>query len=210
MSNAEEKLRLNLGCGKDIKPGYTNVDFYDMAAAAEFGSAVPCMRCDLSVFPWPFKDKSASEILMLDFLEHFEYSKTRTILQEVWRVLEPDGFVDIQVPDFTECAKAMLHQAPYNCNVCGYMFTETDGYLCVCYAAKNEIAEDAMKRLYGGQNHKGNYHYTAFTKSSLEQLLHGLGFYKFQFFERNENNETYQQNWNFKVRAYRKANLWQL
>ena len=198
--------KLNLGCGKDLKQGYLNVDFYDLPMPAKVADT---MRCDLSSFPWPFKDDSASEILMLDFLEHFEYSKTRTILQEVWRVLEKDGFVDIQVPDFTECAKAMLYHSPYNCNSCGYVFTDADGYLCNhCCRARHEIAESAMERLYGGQNHKGNYHYTAFTKKSMETLLYQEGFDKFEFFETNENGETYQQNWNFKVRAYKKTKLW--
>ena len=49
MANESSKLRLNLGCGPDIKSGYVNVDFHDMRRDV--------MSVDLTQCPWPWPDK---------------------------------------------------------------------------------------------------------------------------------------------------------
>ena len=84
-------MKLNLGCGDDIKEGYLNVDFRKTHPSVQVQ--------DLSKFPWPWADGFADEILMLDFLEHFPYAQTERILFECFRILKDDGEVVIQVPD---------------------------------------------------------------------------------------------------------------
>lgn len=182
-------MRLNLGCGSDVKEGYTNVDFREVAGVT---------KVDLSIFPWPFKDESADEILMFDFLEHFEYRKTKPILEEVWRVLKPNAFVDIQVPDFESCANAILGREPFNCNTCGYKTPR--GKCPKCGQEDFLLIESAMRRLYGGQDYPGNYHYYSFTKDYLEYILSSVGFGDFTYLE----EEHQWLNWNFKVRAVKK------
>lgn len=193
-------MRLNLGCGPDVRPGYRNIDLYSSDPNVE--------KIDLSSLPWPFKNDSAEEILMLDFLEHFPYRKTGLILQEVWRVLKPEGFVDIQVPDFEECARAVLSETSCLCNRCGHRVNSHENKCSSCGQTRENIAVAAVKRLYGGQDFAGNYHYTAFSKTILRGLLEEHGFENFVFMERNQNGETYQQNWNFYVRAHKRGDLW--
>ena len=190
-------MRINLGCGNDVKPGYLNVDFRQTAHEV--------LNVDLSRFPWPWADDSAEEILMLDFLEHFGFGQTDTLLSEVWRVLAVDGFVDIQVPDFDQLARAVIGMAAYHCNSCGHLIERPDGGKCpACSTALEKIAREAIRRLYGGQDYIGNYHNTSFTKKLLEGYLSANGFHRFQYLEQDHQ----ARNWNFKVRAFKKGDLW--
>jgi predicted SAM-dependent methyltransferase len=194
------KLKLNLGCGPDIRQGYVNVDL-------EPASQV--LGVDLSQFPWPWEDDSTDEILMLDLLEHFPYRQTDSILNEAWRVLKVGGHIDIQVPDFEHCAFAAMDMDNYLCNVCGKAGKQAElsdiGRRCSeCKTPIYDIAEAAIRRLYGGQDVKGNWHFNAFTKESLVFKLKRTGFKKFEFLEKHHQ----WKNWNFKIRAVKDADAW--
>lgn len=188
-------MKLNLGCGNDIREGYVNVDFRETHPSVQV--------IDLSKFPWPFEDASADEILMLDFLEHFPYATTPFILLECYRVLKPNGSVVIQVPDATHLTRALADEGYYLCNQCG---SDMKGQLAQCGTCgqfKTEIAYAAMRRLYGGQDYVGNFHQTCFTQGLLmqETAKAGLG-------EGVVEEPDYQwQNWNLKMR-FKKVDLW--
>ena len=192
-------MRLNLGCGYDVKEGYTNVDFRQIHPSVS--------QVDLSVFPWPFEDSSADEILMLDFLEHFPYSVTDLILLECYRILKPEGQVVIQVPDGEHLARALADVGDYLCNRCGGVmvgreFKSTEPCR-ECGQTVEQIAEAAMRRLYGGQDYPGNYHQTVFTKNSLKIKAAKSGLILYS------DDEPWQQypNWNFKM-TFQKGDLW--
>jgi hypothetical protein len=68
---------------------------------------------------------------------------------------------------------------------------------------KSEIANAAMHRLYGGQDRPGNYHFAAFTIESLSLLLQEVGFVDIKRHLINQNGETFAQNWNFKLSAFK-------
>jgi len=192
-------LKLNLGCGRDVLRGYVNVDLED-----------PCdLKLDLSKIPWPWETCSVDEILMLDFLEHFSYRKTDSILQETWRVLKTGCFVDIQVPDFEHCSMAALDTFQYLCNFCGasgkaMVPDERGNKVCRCGKTSYDIADAAIKRLYGGQDRIGNWHFNAFTKQMLEHKLKLAGFGEFSFLEKHHQ----WINWNFKIRAVKQRDAW--
>lgn len=191
-------MKLNLGCGRDIRAGYENVDAF-------IKNDTRVIDVNLSRFPWPWADSTADEVLMLDFLEHFPYSETSKILGETWRVLKVGSCVEIQVPSFEECAKAMLKFPGMLCNSCGFEFYGnfvTDRACAQCGSTVAAIGEAAMKRLYGGQDFEGNFHYTAFTKTFLTAHLQTAGFVDLEPLE----IEHQRKNWNYKVRA-RKSNV---
>lgn len=191
-------MRLNLGCGNDIKNGYVNVDIRKTHPEV--------MIADLSVLPWPFEDGSADEILMLDFLEHFPWALTDRMLLECNRVLKPEGTLVVQVPDATHLARALTSQGEYLCNRCGY---EMDDYRSVsgkcgqCGQTVSEISEAAMKRLYGGQDYPGNFHQTCFTTVSLARKAKDCGL----IFIDTEEDEHQYKNWNFKMR-FKRGDVW--
>jgi len=198
-------VRLNLGCGNDVKSGYVNVDFRDMHGVE---------KVDLSIIPWPWADSTADEILMLDFLEHFPYRKTDYLLMEAWRVLKIGGKLVVQVPDLEHCARAASFLAPFLCNQCGYEFfvpfeengviKETPKTCNSCGRPWHLIAESATRRLYGGQNYEGNWHFNAFSKIQLTNILLSLGFSDIMDLEKMHQ----RINWNFKLSATKISNAW--
>ena len=190
-------MKLNLGCGRDIRAGYTNVDARPLADNVT--------NVDLSSLPWPWTDDSAEEIMMLDFLEHFSYRKTDKILQECWRILKPGGLLVVQVPDFEECAKAVLRVLPFDCNNCEKQIVFIPRDECPhCGHLRADSDDAALNRLYGGQDYEGNWHHTAFTKDRMRRYLTRSGFDSFQDLEL-----VHQRiNWNFKMSAVKGSPQW--
>jgi predicted SAM-dependent methyltransferase len=188
-------MKLNLGCGYDVREGYVNVDFRPTLSTV--------MVVDLSVLPWPFEDSSADEILMLDFLEHFPYAQTKRILLECYRVLKSDGSLIVQVPDGEHLMNALAAKGEYLCNNCGTQMNPEYRGCRECKQTAVDISEAAMRRLYGGQDYPGNFHYTCFTQSSL---MHKAAEAGLQWDEELEPEHQYK-NWNFKIR-FKKGNLW--
>lgn len=92
-------LRLHLGCGSILKPGWINIDLHSDRAD---------LRLDLRE-PWPFEDCSASVIYSEHLFEHFEHPlEVRIVLSEAWRVLAPGGTFSVGVPDVEFAVKCYL------------------------------------------------------------------------------------------------------
>jgi Methyltransferase domain len=77
--------RLNLGCGWDHREGYLNVDCYERHQ--------PDLIADISNLPM-LPSGYFEEVLAKDVLEHFERTRTDTILAEWARLLSPDGHLE--------------------------------------------------------------------------------------------------------------------
>jgi SAM-dependent methyltransferase len=84
---------LNLGCGRDIRQGWINLD----------RAALPGVDVvhDLESRPLPFPDGQFDLILAKDVLEHVDYIP---LLGELHRILRVGGRLEIQVPHFTSAA----------------------------------------------------------------------------------------------------------
>jgi SAM-dependent methyltransferase len=95
-------LKLNLGCGDKILPGYTNVD-----VAPSRGGRQPDVLCDLRALT-PFKDESAEEILSVHVIEHFWRWEVVDILREWLRVLAPGGRMVIECPNLQAACETFL------------------------------------------------------------------------------------------------------
>jgi SAM-dependent methyltransferase len=84
---------LNIGCGYDVRPGWTNLD----------RAALPGVDVvhDIAKLPLPFPADNFDFILCQDVLEHFDAA---TLLFELWRILKERGKLHIRVPHFTSAA----------------------------------------------------------------------------------------------------------
>lgn len=86
----EEYKKLNLGCGKDIKKGFVNIDSVKLPGVE--------IVHDLDKYPWPFKDNEFGLVFCSHVLEHLS-SITRP-MEEIWRITKPKGRIVIEVPIF--------------------------------------------------------------------------------------------------------------
>jgi len=83
--------KLNLGCGKDIKKGYINLDFMKQPGVD--------IVHNLNKFPWPFKDNEFDEVYASHVLEHVDdLIKT---MEELHRICKSGAKIIIRVPHFS-------------------------------------------------------------------------------------------------------------
>ncbi len=95
-------LRLNLGCGDKILPGYVNVDVVESRAGKK-----PDVLCDLHKLE-PFADNSVDEILAVHVVEHFWRWEVPDILKEWVRVLKPGGRMILECPNLLSACEEFL------------------------------------------------------------------------------------------------------
>lgn len=79
-------LKLHLGCGHVRKKYHVNVDCYQTPAVDQI--------VDLTQL-WPWEDESVSSIYSNHTFEHLPFAHTFT---EAYRVLQPGGFLEFEVP----------------------------------------------------------------------------------------------------------------
>ena len=102
-------MKLNLGCGKRIVPGYINIDDDDH----------PGVDLIINIYNGlPFEDNSVDKILASDFLEHIPQPKVIFVIDEIWRVLKPDGIFESSTPSTEGCGAFQnpLHVSFWNIN----------------------------------------------------------------------------------------------
>jgi SAM-dependent methyltransferase len=87
---ADARTRLNLGCGRDIREGYLNLDSAPLAGVD--------VVHDIEQLPLPFEDASFEEVLCNDVLEHTDYIP---VVADLHRILRPAGRLVVHAPHFT-------------------------------------------------------------------------------------------------------------
>lgn len=83
--------KLNLGCGEDKKEGFVNLDWNKLVE--------PDVVHDLNNVPYPFSDNEFDLVNASHVLEHLE--KPFIIMEELHRILKPNGKLIVRVPHFS-------------------------------------------------------------------------------------------------------------
>jgi len=129
----EMKVKINLGCGKDIRKGWINVDKIEYPGVD--------VVHDLNEFPWPFDDNFADYILMNHVLEHL--NDVVKVMGEVWRILKPGGIVEIYTP-YYKSKKAFrdpTHKYFFHRGVNELLHKKLEVEIYACNIQNNKIRE---------------------------------------------------------------------
>jgi predicted SAM-dependent methyltransferase len=85
-------MKLNLGCGDDIREGYINADLYSPTAD---------VKCNLDeILPW--EDNSVDEIICIHTLEHCK--DPIVTVNEMIRICKSGAKITIEVPHYNHAA----------------------------------------------------------------------------------------------------------
>ena len=100
------KTKLNLGCGKDIRPDYLNVDCMNFMGVDKV--------YDLNKFPWPFKDNTFDEVLAFQIIEHL--NDAYKVFEEIHRICRNGASIKLIVPHFSSfsCWGDMQHKRGFS------------------------------------------------------------------------------------------------
>jgi SAM-dependent methyltransferase len=149
---AERPMRLNLGCGDKILPGYVNVDVVEARAGMK-----PDVICDLHDLA-PFADASADEILSVHVVEHFWRWEIRDVMREWARVLKPGGRMIVECPNILSACQTFL-QNPQQ------------------FSREDQNGQRTMWVFYGDPKWKDPLmiHRWGYTPDSLKELLSEAG-----------------------------------
>ncbi len=108
--SSKKNLRVHLGCGADIRPGWINIDmgltpWAGVNSASNAGAVV--IRHDLRR-GLPLADDSCELIYSSHFFEHLEYRDGVRLMRDCYRVLSPGGTFRVSLPNFKRLFDAYL------------------------------------------------------------------------------------------------------
>jgi len=91
-------LKLHLGCGPELKPGWINVDLYGNAPADSAEGIF--VKYDLRSGVLPLADGCCDFIYSSHFFEHLEYPQGLALMRDCYRVLRKGGTFRAALPNF--------------------------------------------------------------------------------------------------------------
>lgn len=149
-------MKVNLGCGKDAKEGYINVDVLG-------GEGI--VKKDLVQFLEDLPDDTIDEVILQDILEHFPHGiredgkelkydpisiTSLGVMEFAFAKLRPDGTMYVRVPDIIWIMEQTI---------------------------SGEFNWDRMVwAVFGDQESPGGYHHTGWTEYKMNEVLHDIGF----------------------------------
>ncbi len=110
-------MKLNLGCGLDIKEGFVNLDVRDI-------KGVDCIH-DLDIFPYPFKDDTFDYVYSRNCLE--QVNEAYRVFRELHRICKDNAMLDITVYHFSSVNSfSFHHKVHYNWGSINYLRDKFD------------------------------------------------------------------------------------
>ncbi len=145
-------MKLNLGCGDKLLPGYLNVD-----AAMSRKGVEPDVVTDIRELAL-FEDSTADEILAVHVVEHFYLWEVVPMLRRWAEVLRPGGTLILECPNLLSACKALLEDPSA--------------------AGPGREGQQAMWPLYGDPSWQDPLmtHRWGYTPESLAQVMRAAGF----------------------------------
>jgi len=95
-------LKINVGCGRHVLDGWTNVD----VQRSPLAKRDPEILCDAREIPLP--DECADEMQAIHLWEHFYLWECDALLAEWRRLLKPGGKLVLELPNLVKCAQNIV------------------------------------------------------------------------------------------------------
>jgi len=95
-------MKLNLGCGRHVLEGWTNID----VQTSPHARCAPEILCDLKTIPLP--DACAEEAMAIHVFEHFYFWEIPSVLHEWRRLLQPGGRLVLELPNLIKCCQNVI------------------------------------------------------------------------------------------------------
>lgn len=155
---SQKELKLHLGCGTVLLPGYVNIDGYETERRG-WTEVRPDRILRVEELDYPAD--SVDEIYTAHTLEHLGATELKRALLCWHRVIRPGGRLIVEVPDAEAIMRRLLRQ-------------------------RSEEAKDLYYYLlHGTQEFEGEFHKGGFTYARLVRLLSAAGFEEFKDAKRN-------------------------
>lgn len=96
-------MKVNLGCGRDVRDGYINVDIDT--------SIANITHLDIRKFPEEYKKANAplTEVLLLNVIHQITAEETANLITALVPLLAPNGKIVITDIDYDMVANAVVH-----------------------------------------------------------------------------------------------------
>lgn len=95
-------MKLNIGCGRHVLDGWTNIDIQRSGRAKRD----PEIFADVREIPLP--DECADEVMAIHVFEHFFPWECPGLVGEWRRLLKPRGKLILELPNLEKCCKNIL------------------------------------------------------------------------------------------------------
>ncbi len=161
---AHSLIRLHIGCGECVLPGWVNADRVARARG---------VATDIELTALPYRSASVEEILAEHVLEHLSFAEEARAWPEMARVLRPGGRLTLEVPDFEWVCAAFLAANDEWRDF--YAVGHPDHY-AGCGRALDQRWGILQTMFFGNQNGAGQFHRSAYTAAKLRALAGRAGF----------------------------------
>lgn len=104
--NTKKGIFLDIGCSDHKSPGAVGMDIRPLPGVD--------IVHDMTVIPWPLPDACCLRILASHILEHIPPDRIFPILDECWRIMQPNGQLLIAMP-YANSPRAMQDPSHYRC-----------------------------------------------------------------------------------------------
>jgi predicted SAM-dependent methyltransferase len=157
-------LRLHIGCGTKLLPGWVNIDQVARASG---------VSTDIDPAALPYPANSVDEVLAEHVFEHFCFAEEVKVWHEMARVLRRGGRLVIEVPDFEwVCATFLAARDDWREF---YIVGHADHY-GGCGRVLHQRWGILQTMFFGNQNGAGQYHRSAYTEGKLRSIARLLDF----------------------------------
>ena len=145
-------MKLHVGCGQIMLPGYINIDGYDNDHRPDYWAVQPDLIAAADELDRHFEPESVEEIRTHHMFEHIPILQVPKVLTCWNKILKTGGKLIIETPDFEETAKKILE------------------------TPSEEAKEIYYRCLFGSQVSLGEFHVNGISKGRMRYYGDLFGF----------------------------------